>query len=245
MSKIDLVTKREKQKEKESVIKDENGYYRVTFGRFNDYNANGIFYRVTDLEEVLGENSLFGKRLLNGYARSEWSHPDVSRLSPEELKRRTVTLDIDRICNHIKRLEVIPTGKESRDFNLPIYDIYGWVKPEGPYGDYLREQLDNPDSNTAYSIRSLVRQTKVGSIVVRDIVIISTWDVVYMPGIATANQWNAAGIEHQDIIIEDNSEIVELRKGFESMDTQCEDGKCILKALDTALTKLENPIFKL
>jgi len=224
---------------KRSIIKNKEGYYRVTFGKLNTYTDSGIYYRVTDVDEALGAKSLVGKRIDKGLLRGEYTHPDVEGLTETELKRRTVWLELDNVAAHIQKIEIIDTGKTEPGFKNNILEIYGWVKPEGSKGEHLKEMLENPVANVAFSIRSLVYQHTVGSITIREVVIISTWDLVHEPGVGSATQWNSVGVESMDTNIT-KEELADLRSGFENSDL-CKDGVCIVESLDTAI-KNNNPL---
>jgi len=241
-------TKKLSKNIKDTIVKDDNGYYRVHMGRFNDYNSRGIFYRVTDIDAVLGEGSIVHRRLEEGLLRAELNHPDVKGLSGPAFRQRVLKIDLKNTIAHIKKIEVIPTGEINKEFNLPTYDVYGWIKPEAPLGDKLKDILENPDANLAMSIRSLVYQKRIGTTVVRDVVLVSTWDVVGEPGISKATQWTAAGLEESeslDGIIDSTEDIKELITAFEESATTCPDGKCVIDCLGNLVKKESNPLFNI
>jgi len=185
---------------KVDIIKDENGYYKVRLGAFNTYNQSGIFYHcnLSVLEFLKTDKSVLGRRLKNGMLRSEYQHPSYKGMSTEEQLRRALTIDLDRVCGHIKEVIFTVTDRTEKGYsNLPIIIIDGWVKPTGPYGKNLQEALDNPDENVAFSYRGPVRQKVVGTTLVRYVADVSTWDYVFEPGVKIASQWNAAGLEHR------------------------------------------------
>jgi len=183
-----------------NIVKDENGYYKVRLGAFNTYNHSGIFYHCDNkvLEFLKSDKSVLGRRLRNGMLRSEYQHPDYKGMSLEEQLKRALTIDMDRVCGHIKEVIFNITDMTEKGWeNLPIIIIDGWVKPTGPYGKNLQEALDNPDENVAFSYRGPVKQKRVGSTIVRYVADVSTWDYVFEPGVKIATQWNAAGLEHR------------------------------------------------
>ena len=221
----------------EPIVKDENGYYKVTFGAINTFNKNGIYYKVTDLDRFFGPNSLVGRRIDEGVLMGEYQHPKVDGMTRDEIRRRTIFLDGDRKAAHIKKIELYNTGKKEPGFNLPVYKVYGWVRPSGPYGKYLQDALDNPDENVAFSIRSLVKTYKAGSIWVKEIILLSTWDYVPENGMPGATQWNAAGLEAFMPEIDSVEELNEIMKGYESQAMNCKDGKCVIGGIKHILSK--------
>jgi len=214
---VEEVTVESKLKDtnKNSVIKDSNGYYKVSLGALNTYNDNGIFYKIDDLNGLLNnEKSIIGSRLKMGIVRCEYKHPDFTGLNGQELVNRIINIDLDRVCGHLKSVSFIKTGKTEKGWErYPIYIVHGWIKPSGPYAKYLEEALENPDENVSMSIRSAVNEITVGNTVVRTILDISTWDFVHEQGYKIANQWYAAGIENKVI----DSGVV------------CLDDKCLIK----------------
>jgi hypothetical protein len=232
-----VTSKKEKMGVDNPIIKDENGYYKVTFGAINTFNKNGIYYKVTDIDRFFGPNSIIGRRINEGVLIAEYQHPKVDGMSVDEIRRRTFFLDGDRKAAHIKKIELYNTGKTEPGFDLPVYKVYGWVRPSGPYGKYLQDALDNPDENVAFSIRSLVKTYRAGNIWVKEVKLLSTYDYVPENGMPGATQWNAAGLESFMPEIDNVDELYELMKGFENTAMQCKDGKCVIGGIKHVLKK--------
>ncbi len=69
----------------------------------------------------------------------------------------------------------------------------GEVRPSGPYGQVLKDALDNPHENVYFSVRSLtVDDMMRGVKYTRDIV---TWDFVNEGGIYNANKYYSPALE--------------------------------------------------
>jgi len=224
----------------------EDGYYKIRLGKLNAFNRQGIYYRVRDLDKVIGPGSTFYNRITEGYLRAEVNHPEAIReaakiKNPRErvraLMRAIMFINLENVCAHIKEVTFVPTGKAERGFNAEIIDVYGWVKPSGPKKDILQSALDNPSENVAFSIRSLVRNTYENGIMIKDVIDISTWDYVYEPGVAGASKWGGAGIEDMDYSLpnldtDDLEGLLDL--GLES---QCVDGQCLLNKIKRECNK--------
>jgi len=201
---------------KKSIVKDENGYYKIFLGKLNSYNSSGIFYRVMDMRELLtGNNSTISKRIKEGLVKGEQDHPDFRGMDQTELINRIFHIDMDNYSHHIKSIEFINTNKYEKGWEkYPIHEVWGWVKPSGPKGKYLQEDLDNPDMNVAFSIRSAVHEDRVGAMVVRTVLDISTWDWVHENGVKNATQWFGAGLE---------------KSSYDGTGTLCLNGSCATK----------------
>lgn len=195
----------------EKLKPDGDGYYKVILGAFNVFNSAGAFYEMTPLlESLFKPKSPLMMRLGQGYLRSENGHPKKMPGEPQiDFIRRVMSIDENKICGHIRQIELVSMDKKESGSNDNVVRVYGWVKPEGPYATSLRDSLENPHSNTAFSIRSLSKDRMVGSTVVKDIKHISTWDFVNAPGISIANKHQLA-MESIDLAIFDDNEIGEL-----------------------------------
>lgn len=198
------------------IIKDENGYYKVKMGTLNSYNQNGVFYKIESLDALLNNpRGALHNRIKDGILKAEVGHPNFDGLYGNDLTYAIFNIDLKNTCAHIKELEFIKTGKfETGWNNYPIYDVFGWVKPIEPYGHLIKDALENPDENVAFSVRSAVAEDRVGTMLVRTILDISTYDFVHENGVKNATQWAAAGVEHKEYV--DNG-------------TLCMNGECLLK----------------
>lgn len=221
-----------KKGDRPAIVKDEEGYFKIRLGSFNTYNNSGSFWLVKDVNKLFGPGTLINDRLRDGILFCEYDHPKGLLDMPLDKQRsRTLTIDPDRVCGHIKKVEIIRTNKTEPGFRYPIIHIDGWVKPTGPYADYLKDYLETPSINATFSIRALSKYYKLNGIVIKEPVVISTWDYVSKPGIKKASQWTAAGIEADvSIPAPNDEELDELIASVESEMT-CKDGVCIVRAL--------------
>ena len=237
---ITIKTKASEVDKDKTYIKDGEGYYKVRLGRLNAFNRQGIYYRVNNLDKVIGEGSVFYNRIREGFLRSEVNHPEAIREAlkikdPRErvraLTRAIMFINLENVCGHIKEITFVPTGKKEPGFSNEILEVYGWVKPSGPKKEVLQDALENPNENTAFSIRSLVKNAYENGIWIKDVLEISTWDYVYEPGVQGSSKWGGAGIESMDyglMVIDDNDLKDLLDSGLES---QCVDGECLIRKL--------------
>jgi len=233
-----------KRKDRPTVIKDDEGYYKVRLGSFNTFNNSGHYWLVKDLNRIFGRGTLINDRLQDGILFSEYDHPKgLLDMDIDKQRSRTLNIDPDRICAHIKKLEVTRTNEKETGFPYPIIHIDGWVKPTGPFAKYVQDFLDTPSINVPFSIRALSKYYKMNGVLIKEPVIVSTWDFVTKPGIKKANQWTAAGVECDIPAPSNEEELNELIASVESEMT-CKNGVCIVKALKN-LKKTEDLILGL
>jgi len=192
------------------VKQDENGYYYVTLGAINCFNSAGAFYVADGVKDLIeNESNLFAKRLTNGYLNGEMGHPTfIPGMSHNDFLIRNLKIEQSNISHHIRAVELIPTDEDS---GLPgggkVIKVMGWIKPAGEKGQYLKEALDNPDQNVAFSVRSLTNDKPVKGVIIKTIMQIITWDWVAEPGISCANKWATMAMESFDLLTIDIADI--------------------------------------
>lgn len=194
-------------------VVDENGYYRVTLGAFNSFNSRGDFYLTDGVRDLIeNKSSALYKRLEKGYLNGEMGHPEQTPgMSMNDYFIRNLRIEMSNISHHIKEIMLTPTNVDS---GMPgkgtVLKVEGWVKPSGPHGELLKQALDNPDQNVAFSVRSFTEDTRVGNIIVKKVLNIVTWDWVLQPGISQANQWDSVSFESHDLFSCDYKELFKM-----------------------------------
>ena len=180
-----------------TIEKDDQGYYLVNLGGFNVFNQSGDFYLVNDVDKLLFGNNgnrpnPFLHRLRSGYLIGEANHPARSPgMSNMEYYSRMVRLDVANTAFHIRDVivEVEDRPPLLQGAGAPI-KIKGWIKPSGKNGELLRESLENPNQNTAFSIRVISKDEMRGGVSIRMPIQVVTCDWVDTPGIANCNKFS-------------------------------------------------------
>lgn len=183
-----------------NIKKDSNGYYYVCLGALNYHNSTKAVYLSDGINDLMNSNnSDIKRRLESGYLYGELGHPKKTPGQTSlEYMSRFVRIDDKSVSHHIKGVEF-----ENTDINIGnglnnVVKIMGWVKPTGPYGKVLEENLNNPDCNTAFSIRVLTVDRIQNNMELRKIVQIVTWDAVIEPGIDIANKFDTIASGHAE-----------------------------------------------
>lgn len=177
---------------------DDKGYYKVILGAVDAFNESGDFYLSEGLKELITEDSSsLARRLKAGYLKGEAGHPVYEQgMSNADYFSRNLRIHLPNTSHHIREIILTPTNSDS---GLPgkgkTILVEGWIKPSGPHGDALKKDLDNPDCNVAFSIRSFTQDTKVNGINIKKLAQIVTWDWVLEPGIRKANKWEKLSME--------------------------------------------------
>lgn len=185
---------------------DASGYYRAAVGALSYANNAGAWYSEGPGRIALfDESGHFQRQIKKGVSYGEAEHPVRERgMTRDEWFARLLRIDIDRRSHHLKSVELDTEGRD--EHGQPCSIIYAAVKPFGPYGPQLKENLDTPEMNTYFSIRSLTsdRFTPSGQLV-KDMRICAAFDWVTEGGILVASKWDNVGLEafQCDFSIED------------------------------------------
>lgn len=164
---------------------NKHGYYEkvplLAFGTTT--RAQSYYTPESIVEQVTSPQSQFNICLTEGYLYGEWGHPDVDLLTDNNARMaRMVRVDERHHCHHFNRVYTGPALDTGGRLLL------GDVKPVYPHGDALRTTAEDPSINTAFSLRSITRNTQIGRVSKRDIVKLVTIDCVGAPGIMQASK---------------------------------------------------------
>lgn len=176
------------------IPKDEQGWYQVNLGALNAFNAHGHFYVAEGVRDLIeNSDSRLGKKLREGYLEGEQEHPVYTPgMSKVDFLIRVMKIDPDRKSHHIKKIEVVDSGVPvGGGFEGNVLTLVGWVKPMGNKGHLLKESLDDPEVNTAFSVRSLTDDVYERGTLIKKITTLITFDWVNEPGILTANKFDS------------------------------------------------------
>lgn len=182
---------------KTGLIKaDATGYYLICLGALGIENSVGHIYDVEAGEQALMlpdfQNNIRERKL-----RAEWGHPlPLPGQSRSDYFLRLTRIDEKFQCAHIRSVEIDKTGKIQHN-GKPVVAFIGEVRPTGPYGEYLEKQLQNPDENVCFSIRSFTRDAtdpRTGK-KIKYLEEILTFDCVNNCGIAPATKFTSPALE--------------------------------------------------
>lgn len=190
------------------LASDENGWYPMVLGALEYENSVGDIYTLSSAQEFFKEGSSLLRRVQNGQLRAEYGHPKkLPGMTDRQYLERILTIEETKVCAHIKGIFIDFNNVKDPKTGRTIIAIRGLVKPSGPYGSYLREMLEDPDMNVAFSVRSLTMNRMVGFRQHKDFTQIVTWDYVTEPGLAPANKYSVPQLESYgpkvDFTIED------------------------------------------
>lgn len=181
------------------IKKNDRGDYLVVVGAVNHFNKQGEFYTAQDVQSKFFQaNSMLMQRCKDGNVKIESEHPvQEPNMSKRAWFERLYSYDKLRVAAVITELwlEELTVKESGTDLNIIL--IWAAIKPlvDRDLGITLKKDLDNPDVNTAFSIRSIIIKELVNFTSVCKIEDIITFDWVSSPGIAKANTCYSAGME--------------------------------------------------
>lgn len=172
----------------------DNGYYRMVVGALGMFNSAGHFYTYEQAKQVFVEGGAFMRRVRRGALRGEYGHPKQGNMSDMQFARRVLDIDEKSVCCHHRNVELVFDEITDEKGN-PVIAIYSEVAPDGPYGKYLAEALENPSKNVCFSIRAFTKDYKVMGVKNRDIRQVVTFDYVNEPGMSIAEKFKNPALE--------------------------------------------------
>lgn len=178
------------------IIKpDDQGYYPMVLGGFDVFNSTGIYYPFSVAKHLFDRSGQLQRRIDRRALRGEYGHPrPLPGQTPPEFLRRVVDIVENNTSHHMKDITIDYQGFHGPD-GRPMVGILGKVKPGGVHGHILLDQLNNPEENVCFSIRSLVDEKWINGVLHRLVKTIVTWDYVNEPGINIATKYNSPALE--------------------------------------------------
>lgn len=181
---------------------DANGYFDVILGAFDFPNSAGSVYPSAPALKLMEASGSLMRRINTGQCRGEYGHPKKEAgMTNAQFINRILTIEETRIACVFKDVRIDKDSIKD-DRGRPVIAVRGKVKPCGPYGEYLLAQLQNPDENVAFSVRSLTRDQRVAGILQKVMRTLVTWDYVNEPGIAIATKYNSPSLESMSVGLE-------------------------------------------
>lgn len=189
------------------LVPDEYGYYTVILGALNTFNSAGDWYTSKGAEDLFKSSSTFMRQIAKGVLHSEHGHPvRETGMGDRQFLTRVNIVREDRISSHIADVWLdfdytknFPERAAAATRRLPgegvLIPIAGKVKPTGPYEKPVKDGLDNPKQNIAYSIRAFTEDFVERGQNIRVLDSIITWDSVVEPGINIATKWDSPALE--------------------------------------------------
>lgn len=182
------------------IPRNEDGSWRVVLGALNFKNSKGEIYTAASGREILKEGTGLNRRIKNGQCRGEYGHPKREPgMSDIQYLTRICQIEETRVCH--QHLEV---WIDALNYNgQSVISFQGDIITEGPYGPTLEQQLLEPRSNVAFSIRSITDDRVVAGINNKSLIEVAAWDYVNEPGIEVATKYNNPALESMssDIIL--------------------------------------------
>ena len=178
--------------------KTKDGWYICNLGTLNGFNAHGEYYAVDNAKEIFfGPNSVLARKQSKGLLYGEMGHPVIAPgMSKFDYYMRNMRIQEDRISHCIRNIQFVQTDTvdecDGKRGFAPMIFVTGEVMPAGQYKDAVKDMLENPGLNTAFSIRSFTAQSMVNGILVKKLTNVITYDFVSEPGIPTATKFHTA-----------------------------------------------------
>lgn len=200
---------------KKGILKQlDDGYYEIVVGGLDVFNSVGAFYDFESVKALFDQSGSLMRRMRSGQLRCEYGHPKwLPGMTMQDYINRLLVIDEANVCCHIRRVRLDNTISKNPN-GKPIVTIIAELKPSGPLGHVLKEELDNPHENVSFSVRSLTNDRMVGGVLHKSIKHLICWDRVVEPGLAIAEKYKTPSLESlvpENIIVKP-SNIVQFKK---------------------------------
>lgn len=173
-----------------TIRPDADGYYKMPLAVLGTQTDNRTYYDVEQfVSQLTSPTSYINKCITDGKLYGEYGHPPIQLMDENLIIPRLMMIDEKCVSHHIKKIE---TGEKLESGGKILY---GWVKPSGPYAEFLQQNLDDSCMNTAFSLRSIAKSRQEAGITRRQIQHLITFDYVNAGGYTEASKRFAPGLE--------------------------------------------------
>jgi hypothetical protein len=226
------------------LVPDADVYYEMIVGALDVYNSAGAFYDFQSAKAVFDASGSLQRRIAAGQLRGEYGHP--KRLPGQDMQsyiNRIMTIDESQICVHFKEIR-LETGLVKSDTGRPVLAIVAKIKPCGPRGPALKEQLENGSENVSFSIRSLTDDQVVGGVLHKHIRTVICWDYVNEPGIACAEKYKSPSLESLEEVIVTRDNVIDMQSYRKMNGISLESGTVSVEEImrDLGWTGVSSPL---
>jgi hypothetical protein len=178
-------------------------YYLMNSGGFNIQNRGGVGYRFNDyVKECMNPDSDLNRRAAENQLWCELGHPpqyfwtrEGGRIIQTPITdlyqwiHRLRTVLEPNVCASIRKIHFLMTGGD-RD---PVHNKVE-IRSFGPLKEVFQDSIDDPDMNTAISIRTVTKPQQMGDRN-REVEFWTGYDVVMEQGMLDACKHRTAGLE--------------------------------------------------
>lgn len=181
---------------------DENGYYTICVGALDHKSKNinpktgeNEYYSSLGADKFFAPGTLFNQRIAGGFIKAEYGHPSKQPGQTDmEFLERNIRIDEKSVCAVFGEIWLVPDYIDPLT-NEKCVGIMAKVKPAGPYGKFLEEDLKTKGMNVCFSIRSLTTRQVINGKNCKVLHTVITFDYVNEPGITCAEKLVSPSLE--------------------------------------------------
>lgn len=183
----------------QKAVPDENGYYDMPLAVLGIESQNQTYYKVDPfVAQITDPSSHFCKNLRDGKLYGEWMHPSIEGMAHEAAIMRLNNIDGHLVSHHFSSVyvgETLPNGGRL---------VNGKVRPFGPKEKPLADSLVSPLINTSFSLRAITQETIQGSLRLRTMRRLVTFDAVLAGGYREAAKRYRPSLELEIVPVGDD-----------------------------------------
>lgn len=180
---------------------DDNGFYTICVGALDhasknvDQRGQPTYYSSHGAERFFAPGTMFNNRIQGGFVKCEYGHPEREPgMNDMQFLERNLAIREKNVCAVIGAIWLV------RDYIDPLtgekcIGIMAKIKPTGPYGKYLEDDLRSKGMNVCFSIRSLTSWKTINGRKCKVLHTVITFDYVNEPGITCAEKLVSPSLE--------------------------------------------------
>jgi len=191
---------------------DAEGYYNdVPVAALGIASQNNTYYDVDAFQkQMTSPDTYINKVLTQGKLYGEYGHPSIAGMQNAAAIDRLSVIDEKSVSHHFRS---ISTG-ESLSGGGKL--VVAKLKPTGPYKQALKDSLDDPCINTAFSLRAVTSAEQRGNLSYRVMKKLVTFDAVCAGGYAEAAKSYSPALESFDVSILPSGQVMLSQVSLES-----------------------------
>lgn len=144
---------------KKGILKKlDNDYFEIILGAWGTTGNGGWIYDEQAAINYMNQDSQWLQAIRDQQLRSEWGHPvRQPGMTDQEWFQRIHTILESNWSSHIRKIH-LSTNTVTDKKGRKVIAVIGEVTPSGKHADAFRRQLENPDEDVSYSVRSFARK---------------------------------------------------------------------------------------
>lgn len=195
------MTRLDNQDKQGVLTPDSDGYYTLCVGAIDhssrnvDKNGRSTYYTAEGASKFFAPGTLFNQRIQGGFIKAEYGHPvREPGMNDTQYVERNMGIRESEVCAQFGAIWLVPNYVDPLTGEKCV-GIFAKVKPMGPKGHLLEQELRDKGLNVCFSIRALTTNKVIAGRTCKVLHTVITFDYVNEPGITCAEKMVSPSLE--------------------------------------------------